>query len=119
MSSEDRDNLKELFGVFMGAEEAREAAEEVRAGDELLARYPAPEPSEEVLLRIKAETAAQLARRKRVRLWRKRVSEALGVAAMLVVVGAVALTVFPNTLSASSLLLGTNVPSCFSLAITL
>jgi hypothetical protein len=96
MSSEERENLQGLFGSFMDPEEARKAAEEVMAADELLRRNPAPEPSEEVLLRIKAETAAQLARRKRVRVWRKYVSEALAVAAMLVVVAAVALTVFPD-----------------------
>lgn len=96
MGSEDRDNLQELFGAFMGPEEARKAAEEVRAGEKMLRANPAPEPSGEVLLKIKARGAAELARRKRVRVWRKYVSEALAAAAVLLVVASVGLNLFES-----------------------
>lgn len=91
MSSENRGDLKELFGAFMGPEEARKAAEDIKSADELLRRYPAPEPSGEVLLRIKARGTAELARRRRMHIWRTYAVTVAAVAAVLVVVGGVCL----------------------------
>jgi len=96
MSSRDHDDLKELFGAFMGPEEARKAADEVRAADEMLRANPAPEASREVLLKIKARGAAELAQRRRVRAWRKYAGEAIAAAAMLIILGGVGLKIFQN-----------------------
>ena len=96
MSSERHDNLRSLFETFMDAEQARQAAEDVRGADELFRRHPAPAPSREVLLRIKARGAVQLSERRRVRLWRRHVAEAVAAAALLVVVASVGLKFVGN-----------------------
>ena len=96
MTGKDNDNLRELLGAFMSPEEARKASEDVRAADEVMMRHPAPEPSLEVLLRIKARGAAELARRRRVRVWRKYAVEVVAAAAVLAVVGSVGLKFFQS-----------------------
>ena len=96
MRSGNDDNLKGLFEAFMDSEQAQAAVEDVRAGDALLRRHPAPAPSVEVLLRIKARGAAELARRRRVRVWRKYGGEAIAAAAMLIILGGVGLQFFRN-----------------------
>ena len=60
MEHRDRDDLKALFGRFLGVEEGNAAAEEVRRGDKLLGLYPAPQPTPEVLTDIKRHLAVRL-----------------------------------------------------------
>ena len=66
MKNPDRDNLRELFERFMPSSEAERAAEDVRAGDEMLCAHPAPEPDREMILGIKLQMATQLSGKHRV-----------------------------------------------------
>ncbi len=65
MKNSDPDNLKALFERFAGSAEARKAAEEIRAGDDMLRAYPAPEPDNEMILGIKLQIATRLSSRRR------------------------------------------------------
>ncbi len=83
MNNRDQDNLKALFERFLPPAEAAEAAEEVRAGDEILEAHPAPQPREEVLVGIKLRIGERLSHRhKRSHLLRR----FIGVAAAVIVV---------------------------------
>jgi hypothetical protein len=62
----DQDNLRKLLERFMSAREAEAAAEELRAGEEILRAHPAPEPDREVILGIKLEIASKLSRKPRI-----------------------------------------------------
>jgi len=55
MSDEKLDNLRDLLETFMDPSKARQAAEEIREGERILRQNPAPEPSLELVLKIKAK----------------------------------------------------------------
>ncbi len=64
MQNQNRDDLRALFRRFLGIEESRTAADEVRRGEQLLNLYPAPEPAPEVLAAIKRQLVLRLAKRR-------------------------------------------------------
>ncbi len=64
MKNHDQDNLSELFERFMASSEAKRAAEDIRAGDEILRDYPAPEPDDEMILGLKLQIATRLSSRR-------------------------------------------------------
>jgi hypothetical protein len=68
----------------MAESEARKAAEDIEKGEELLKANPAPQPSEKAVAEIKSRVASALRQRHR-NLLQRRVLEAVGVAAVLVV----------------------------------
>jgi hypothetical protein len=56
MSMNNRDkNLNELLGSLLGADEAGKCAEDIRRGDELLAKNPVPLPRPRLLADIKTQ----------------------------------------------------------------
>jgi hypothetical protein len=59
------ESIEELLKKFLGAEQARKAAEEIRQGDKLFELNPAPEPSESGISNIKAGLAERLSGPKR------------------------------------------------------
>jgi hypothetical protein len=61
MKHRDCDNLKELFERFMPSAEAETAADEVRAGEDLLQDHPAPQPRPEIIVGIKLQIHEKLA----------------------------------------------------------
>ncbi len=83
------DNLEELFGGFLDESEARQAAEDIRAGDSFLHDYPAVRPDARLLEEIKAKVGDSLgaAARRRV-YWMGR---AVAVAAAIIVIASVLL----------------------------
>ena len=66
MKNPDPDNLRAVLARFMPASEAETAAEDMRAGEEILHAYPAPEPDRQIVLGIKLEIASKLSRRHRI-----------------------------------------------------
>ena len=96
MSDDNYDNLKDLFETFVDPERAGKAAEDIRAADEMMRRHPAPEPSLETVLKIKAQGISQMRRRRQIHAWRKYAVELLAAAAVLAVVASVGLKLFQN-----------------------
>lgn len=85
MSFKDNDELRQLFDQFVTEERAKDAMDDIKAGDRILRENPAPQPRLETLLRIKAEGAARLRERRRRRVWRRRAVEAIAAAAVLAI----------------------------------
>ena len=84
MDKSGKENLREFFGHFLDERDAREAAEDIRKADELFNAYPAPQPSEGTVAKVKSSVAIALRRRRTTSIqWR--VLAAAGVAAVLVV----------------------------------
>ena len=88
MDRRNGENLRELFERFVDAGQAKEAAEDIERGEQLLRRWPAPEPRAELLALIKAEMGARLAHRRSHRL-RWFASRAAGIAAAIVIAASV------------------------------
>jgi hypothetical protein len=88
MDLRNRENLRELFERFVDAGQAKEAAEDIERGEQMLRRWPAPEPREELLALIKAQMGARLAHRRSRRL-RWFASRAAGTAAAIVIAASV------------------------------
>ena len=59
MENRNRESLRELFGRFLGVDEAEAAAEEIQRAERLLELYPAPMPAPEVLAGIKRQIAGR------------------------------------------------------------
>ncbi len=80
--------MRDLFARFVDSGQANEAADDIGRGDDLLRRWPAPEPSDELLTQIKGQMADRLVRsgRRHVRWF---ASRAAGIAAALVIVASV------------------------------
>jgi len=88
MNRQNEENLKELFGKFVSAEQAERFADDVHRAEQILRAYPAPEPDDAVLFKIKSEIAASLARRKAC-VWRKRAYELAATAAAVIILAAI------------------------------
>jgi hypothetical protein len=88
MDRGNRENLRELFERFVDAGQAKEAAEDIERGEQMLRRWPAPEPRAELLALIKAQMGARLAHR-RSRQLRWFASRAAGIAAAIVIAASV------------------------------
>ncbi len=88
MKDRNEENMRDLFARFVDSGQANEAADDIGRGDDLLRRWPAPEPSDELLAQIKGQMAARLVRsgRRHVRWF---ASRAAGIAAALVIVASV------------------------------
>ncbi len=63
MKRRKEENLEELFGKFVGAEEAQKAVDDIRKGEQILRDNPAPQPSDELIAGIKSEIAMSLLQR--------------------------------------------------------
>ncbi len=88
MDRRNGENLRELFERFVDARQAKEAAEDIERGEQILRQWPAPEPRAELLALIKTEMGARLAHR-RSRHLRWFASRAAGIAAAIVIAAGV------------------------------
>jgi len=88
MVSRNKENLEDLFSRFLSAQEARQSAEDVRKGEDLLRQCPAPEPDRRVVADIKAQVAQALQRPKTNNLKRV-VYKAAAVAAAVVILATI------------------------------
>lgn len=64
MCNRNKENLKDLFEKFSDPEQAKQAADDIEKGERILGKYPAPEPSTELLAQIKTEISGATAKRK-------------------------------------------------------
>ena len=60
MNGQSEENLRELIEKFADTEQTQIYLEEIRAGDEILKRNPAPEPDDMLVANIKAEIALRV-----------------------------------------------------------
>jgi len=63
MKNHGQDNLRALFERFLPTGEAEAAAAEVRAADDMLQAYPAPQPETETIIGIKLQIGTRLSQR--------------------------------------------------------
>jgi hypothetical protein len=61
-----REDLTEVFGLWLDRQQARSAAEEVRAAEQMLEAYPAPLPESKMLNQIKLQMQAKALHRRRM-----------------------------------------------------
>lgn len=90
MSSQNEENLKELFEKFFGAEQAAKAAEDVYKAEQIFHEHPAPEPDDMLIANIKAKIALNL-QPLRVKVFTKIVYKTAAIAAAILIVAAIAL----------------------------
>jgi hypothetical protein len=96
MNLQDKENLKDLLERFVDSQKAVVAAEDIDKGDKIVELYPAPQPSTELIAGIKADVQTVLLHR-RARTIRYATYKAVAVAAIVVVVGAVVLSLFKKS----------------------
>ena len=84
MDNQNQENLKELFTRFYDAEQAESCVEDLCTGERIFDVHAAPEPDARLIASIKANIASSLSQRKAKR-FRRRLYEAAGVAAAIVV----------------------------------
>jgi len=87
-NSQNGENLKELSGKFLGADEAKQATEDIRRGEELLGGHPAPEPDSQLVADIKAEIGRALVDR-RANAFKRIAYKVAAVAAAIIVAAAI------------------------------
>ncbi|HIJ66920.1 MAG TPA: hypothetical protein HPP87_01750 [Planctomycetes bacterium] len=92
--TENRENLDELLSRFFDEGKTHEAAEEIRAGEKLLASFSAPVCDQAVINNIKAKIRLQLKARKRRQLVRS-VFDRVAVAAVIIVLAIAGVRFFP------------------------
>ncbi len=93
MDKQGNENLSELLARFMNEQDARQAADDIEKGDKLLSRYPAHEPGEEALARIKGRVAQALNQRHAIGI-RRRVWAVAAAAAVVLLASALTLKLF-------------------------
>jgi hypothetical protein len=64
MNEKERENPEELFGAFYDGEQARQAAEDLRAADAMLGDFDTAEPDDELIADIKRKIRIRLAKKK-------------------------------------------------------
>lgn len=96
MEDRNQENLAELFGRFFDPEQVESCLEDVRETERILAENPAPEPDDMLLANIKAEIAMRLPAR-RAELARHRTYRRAAVAAAIVIVSVISVTLFEDT----------------------
>jgi len=86
MNSENKENIEELFEKFLDPQQARQAAEDIRQGEQIISQHPAPVSDAKLVAEIKAEMAENLHRQK-ARTHRRMVYKLAAAAAVLVLAG--------------------------------
>jgi hypothetical protein len=89
MAAHEKDeNLRELLGKFFDADEAKEATEDIRKGEQILDEHGAPGPDSELIADVKAEISRALASRK-LNSFRRAAYKVAAVAAAVIIVAAI------------------------------
>lgn len=92
----NKENLRELIEKFMDPRNAQGYLDDIEAGERILRKYPAPKPDDMLLANIKANIVLHKVPQRTVT-FRKRVYEALAVAASLIIIAAISLQSFNET----------------------
>lgn len=90
MNDVNREDLKELFGEFLDAEQAESCAEDVQKAEEILRVHPAPEPDDMLIANIKAEIAMRLPSGKTY-VFKQIAYKVVGIAAAVIILTAIGL----------------------------
>lgn len=84
MNNSANENLRELLAGFMDESAARQTADDIEKGEEILGVYSAPGPDERVVAEVKKNVVAAVRRRRTV-VFQRRILGAAVAAAMIVV----------------------------------
>ena len=84
MNNSANENLRELLAGFMDESAARQTAENIEKGEEILGANQSPQPNERVLAEVKKNVVAALRRRRTV-VFQRRMFGAAVAAAMIVI----------------------------------
>ncbi|KPK41940.1 MAG: hypothetical protein AMJ65_08445 [Phycisphaerae bacterium SG8_4] len=109
MEDRNRENLGELFGKFFDAEQVDSCLKDLQEAERIFRDNPAPEPDDMLIANIKAEIAMRLPAR-RVQLARQRTYKRVAVAAAIVVIAGLVVTILndgkpaPGRLEVASLI---------------
>ena len=95
MNNSANENLRELLAGFMDEAAARQTAEDIEKGEEILGANQSPQPDERVLAEVKKTVVAALRRRRTVVLQRRILGAA--VAAAVIVVSVLVLMRYGNS----------------------
>ena len=93
MNSQNDENLKELFERFLSAEQAKSNIEDIQKAEQILHDNPAPEPDSMLIADIKAEIAMRLPA-KRPSVFMKVAYRAAHIAAAILIISAISLSLF-------------------------
>lgn len=93
--TENNENLNELLSRFLDERQTHEAAEDIRAGEKLLASFSAPACDQDVINSIKAQIEVHLEARKRQKLVRSMFYR-VAVAAVIIVLAIAGVKFFPE-----------------------
>ena len=88
MKNENKEELRSLLAQFYDEAEARQAADDIEAGERIFTSFPAPEPAETVKWRIKAAMAKTAREKRKVSLHRN-VYRVMAAAAVIIIMLAV------------------------------
>lgn len=94
MNNSANKNLRELLAGFMDEAAARQAAEDIEKGEEILGANQSPQPDERVLAEVKKNIVAALRRQRTIVLQRRILGAA--VAAAMILVSVLALMRYGN-----------------------
>jgi hypothetical protein len=95
MNNSANENLRKLLAGFMDEAAARQTAEDIEKGEEIMGANQSPQPDERVLAEVKKTVVAALRRRRSVVLQREILGAA--VAAAVIVVSVLALMRYGNS----------------------
>ncbi len=109
MSSRDEENLKELFGRFLKAEQANRAVEDIQRAEQILHEQPAPEPDDMLIANIKAEIALNLLPQ-RAYVFKRIISKVAAVAAAVLIITAIGLNLFEKDSDSEKLVYASIIP---------
>jgi hypothetical protein len=94
MNNSANENLRKLLAGFMDEAAARQTAEDIEKGEEILGANQSPQPDERVIAEVKKTVVAALRRQRSVVLQRRILGAA--VAAAMIMVSVLALTKYVN-----------------------
>jgi hypothetical protein len=94
MNNSANENLRKLLAGFMDEAAARQTAEDIEKGEEILGANQSPQPDERVLAEVKKNVVAALRRRRSVVLQKRILGAA--VAAAMIMVSVLALMQYGN-----------------------
>jgi hypothetical protein len=93
----NKENLRKLIEKFMDPGNTQMYFDDIEAGERILCKYPAPEPDDMLIANIKANIAMHKMPHQSTITFRKRLVEAIAVAASIAIIATISLRSFFNT----------------------
>jgi hypothetical protein len=92
--NQKHENIEELFGQFLSAQQAGQAAEDIDKAEQMLDENPAPAPDEQLLTDIKVQVTRVLIRQSRIAIVRSIAYKAAATAAVVLMLAALSTRLF-------------------------